>query len=218
MVWTGLECYSAIARVTIPAGFAAALAVMLASMPDAAGQPPDAGKQQDAGAGKTRIDQAPDLVPQAAQLGQGLPFELHHHWNVVSLGEGVPVQGEAHLVLYRTGSYRFWGRFHNAGLLEHRIGLGYAVPFAAGGNNGGLTFVHQGKVSNGILGSRDDEWIEMGNSPLIGRNWAAIVVARKGAGRVRADWDLKGLAEEFGGVLRAVKERIAIIGPALPRS
>jgi hypothetical protein len=135
------------------------------------------------------------------------PPQLDFDFNPITLGDGTPVGGFAHLTLRQDGTYTFSGHFHDSGATEYDMSIVVGIKDS---ENFAYAFPHTGHVSGTFeSGPRDDDWNVNDQYPL--RSWAALAASNTVAAVTKADSDWTALVDSVAGLLGTILGVIAMV-------
>ena len=113
-----------------------------------------------------------------------LPFDV----DSISFSDHTPAGGNAHVLLRRDGTYKFWGHFHDSGAADINYSVGLLVADPKGN---AFTFAHSGTVHGHLVpGSADDPWESEGRDDRIAGGWLLLLEGSVVSWAARADTDL----------------------------
>jgi hypothetical protein len=130
------------------------------------------------------------------------PAELPFDVDSITFDDHQPAGGDAHLLLRRDGTYKFWGHFHDSGAADINYSVGLTVMDPKGNV---YTFAHPGTVHGHLTpGSADDDWAVEGRDDRIAQGWLTLLEGSVVTWAARADTDLGNIILEAVGVLGTV--------------
>ena len=126
------------------------------------------------------------VPPQPAEL----PFDV----DAITFNDHMPAGGNAHVLLRRDGTYKFWGHFHDSGAAD----INYSVALTVMDPKGNVfAFAHPGTVHGHLVpGSPDDDWEVEGRDDRIAQNWLTLVEGSVVTWAARANTDLGNIILE----------------------
>ena len=159
---------------------------------------------------------APAEVP--APAPPQLPSQLGPWQAAITFDHGVPVGGNASLVLFRDGSYSFSGHFHDSGGVSYDVELVWVV---VSGTGRAFTFSYRGHVSGQDFwtpGPVNANWAENGKNDQIAAHWEELTNAWTYRWSAGANWDVQSLLDgclktlqTVGAIVQVVVEVVAVI-------
>jgi hypothetical protein len=127
------------------------------------------------------------------------PAELLFDVDSISFKDSTPAGGDAHVLLRRDGTYKFWGHFHDSGAADINYNVALIVMDPQGN---AFTFAHAGTVHGHLTpGSSDDDWQIEGRDDRIAQGWLLLLEGSAVSSAARADTDLANILIEAIGVL-----------------
>jgi len=137
------------------------------------------------------------------------PAELQFDAENLVFPNDMPVNGSAHLLLRRDGTYKFWGHFHNSGAVDVNYGVAIAIrdPQATA-----YTVAHPGKLAGSLTpGLGDDDWENELRDDRIAQNWVVLLEGSTQSVAWRARMDLANITAEAVGALGTVLAVVALV-------
>jgi hypothetical protein len=139
---------------------------------------------------------------------------LRFDWKPIVFDGGVPVGGEAHVTLYKDGTYTFSGRFdQHSGPLEYNIGLVWVIYDS---RKTPYTFSQIAHVSGFLeAGPPYWRWDLDGQNSSIARNWAFLTAGTTQAPNCRANADFMNLFDSVMGAMDPASSIIQVVAPVV---
>lgn len=130
------------------------------------------------------------------------PAALQFDVDSISFNDSAPAGGNAHVLLRRDGTYKFWGHFHDSGAADINYSVGLTIMDPKGNV---FSFAHPGTVHGHLVpGSPDDEWSIEDRDDRIAQGWLTLLEGSVVTWAARADTDLTNIIFEAIGALGTI--------------
>lgn len=137
------------------------------------------------------------------------PAELTFDVDSIAFSGSAPASGNAHVLLRRDGTYKFWGHFHNSGAADINYSMALVVMDPKGNV---FSFAHPGTVHGHLVpGSPDDDWEIEDRDDRIAQGWLLLLEGSGVSWSARADTDLTNIVFEAIGALGTILGGISLV-------
>lgn len=134
---------------------------------------------------------------------QALPPTLDFQSGQITFRGGTPVGGWSNLRLYQNGNFEFSGHFHVSGAPSYDVGL---LWFVVDNEGQAYAFEHKVHLSGTFeAGSRDGDWSDQGNYPLINQRWPLLCAGSHSRCTANVNWDWQT-------IIKQAKDAIEVAG------
>jgi hypothetical protein len=147
---------------------------------------------------------APAPVPVPA-----LPPTLDFQSGWIAFDGGVPVGGWGNVRLHDNGNFEYIGHFHVSGAPSYNANLVWVIVDSQGT---AITFAKKVHLAGTFeSGSRDGDWNDAGNNPLIAQHWAALHAGWHARWNAGVNWDLSGTVDQALDALKVAGTVVATV-------